>query len=94
MTYLEVALAATVPTDPHQPIPVPQTPRPHPVDDPARLTARLGERHPGRPVTVRFDRTGCTIHLHEDGSSRLLAGAATLRQAVAALGLPSPDPPR
>ncbi|MEQ4301379.1 hypothetical protein ABNF97_08310 [Plantactinospora sp. B6F1] len=85
MTYLEVALAATVPADPRQPTPVPQTPRPRPVDDPARLIARLGQRHPGTPVTVRLDRTGCTIHLHEYGATRMLAKAATLRHAVAAL---------
>ncbi|MEO3923770.1 hypothetical protein ABGB07_07905 [Micromonosporaceae bacterium B7E4] len=97
VTYLEVALAATVPTDPHQPIPVPQAPRPRPVDAPARLIARLGQHHPGTPVTVRFDRTDCTIHLHEYheyGSPRILAKAATLRDAVAALGLPRADPPR
>jgi hypothetical protein len=88
VTYLEVALAATVPTDPHQPIPVPQTPRPGPVTDPARLIARLGQHYPGKPVTVRLDRAGCTIQVYEHGATHLLAKAASLPIAVATLGLP------
>ncbi|RKR89336.1 hypothetical protein BDK92_3680 [Micromonospora pisi] len=91
VTYLEVALAATVPADPRQPIPVPQTPRPCPVDDPDRLIARLGQHHPGKPITVRFDRTGCTVHLHEYGVTQVLAKAPTLAAAAAVLGLPTRD---
>lgn len=94
LTYLEVALAATVPDDPHQPIPVPQTLRRRPVDDPGRLLARLGHHHPGKPVTVRFDRAGCTVHVHEYGNTHVLAKAATLAAAVSALGLPVTDHPR
>lgn len=91
VTYLELALVAAVPADPHQPIPVPQAPPSAPVADPTPLVARLGRHHPGKPVTVRLDRAGCTVHLREDGATRLLAAAATLPAAFTALGLPAGD---
>ncbi|MEO3745973.1 hypothetical protein [Plantactinospora sp. B5E13] len=87
VTYLEVALAAAVPADPRRPIPVPQTPVPAPAADPGPLVARLGHHFSGRPVTVRLDGAGCTVHLHEYGVTQLLASAPTVPAALSALGL-------
>lgn len=89
LTYLELALAALVPADPHQLIPVPQTVRPRPVDDPTPLLVRLGQHHPGKPVTVRLDRAGCAVELLEYGLTHVLAKAETLPALTAALGLPA-----
>jgi len=102
VTYLEVALAATAPAEPDRPIPVPQTPVPPPTPapvanpaapaaDPGRLVARLGRHYAGTPVTVRLDRAGCTVHLHEYGVPRRLATAPTLAAALTALGVPADD---
>ena len=88
LDYLELALAGTVPTDPDQPVPVPQTPTPVRVADPVPLLRRLARHHAGRPVAVHFARTGCELHLLAGrGHARLLATAPTLAAALAALNL-------
>lgn len=89
--YLELAIVRAVPGDPYQPVPVPQTPAPGPapVADPGPLVARLGRHHAGTPVTVRLDRAGCTVHLHDGDAPRLLVRAPTLPAALTALGLPA-----
>lgn len=88
LAYLELALAASVPTDPHQPIPSPQTPDPGPAADPAPLIRQLGHHHAGHPVTVQLTRAGCRVYLAERGGTPThLATAPTLTTALASLGL-------
>ncbi|WP_433391071.1 hypothetical protein [Micromonospora sp. KLBMP9576] len=76
---LDVTLPETVPADPEEPIPVPQsTPRALPAD-PVPALLRLAARHAGRPLAVRFTRSGCTVHRHDGGGPRLLAEGSDLR---------------
>ncbi len=84
---LRSAIDETVPTDPTQPIPVPQTPNPTPVTDPAAQISRLGYHYAGRAVTVCLQPGGCRIHLHERDGTRQPARARTLTDAIVALGL-------
>ncbi|RKR89563.1 hypothetical protein BDK92_3918 [Micromonospora pisi] len=61
--YLELAIASTVPTDPRQPIPVPQSSATSIApDDPEGMIRQLGRRHPGQPVTAILTPTGCHVH--------------------------------
>ncbi|MDG4785212.1 hypothetical protein O7626_04555 [Micromonospora sp. WMMD1102] len=87
LEYLELAVAANVPDDPSEPIPVPQHPTPGTVDDPVPLLRRLARHHPGQPVAAHFDGTTCQIWLRERDDVRQLATAATLPAAIGALGL-------
>ncbi|GAB3795137.1 hypothetical protein GCM10027605_00590 [Micromonospora zhanjiangensis] len=87
LEFLELALAASVPANPHQPIPVPQTPFPRPVAAPGELIARLAHHFPGELLTVRVDRSGCALHRHDDDGAHLLASAPDLPAAIALLDL-------
>ncbi len=87
--YLESAVGEAVPTDPTQPIAVPQTPLPAAVPDPAPLISRLGYHYAGQPITVCLQADGCRIYLHERDGTRPLARATTLVAALTALGLRS-----
>jgi hypothetical protein len=90
LRYLENAIIDAVPTDPEQPIPVPQQRAPSSfVDDPLPLIRRLGHHHAGQPVTVRFERARCHVYVCEHDVARYLASAPTLAAALAALGLTS-----
>ncbi len=84
---LRSAIGETVPTDPTQPIPVPQTPNPATVVDPTAMISRLGYHYAGQAVTVCLQPGGCRIHLHERDGTRQLARARTLTDALTALGL-------
>ncbi|MEV4760100.1 hypothetical protein AB0J86_34060 [Micromonospora sp. NPDC049559] len=89
LRYLGNALVDAVPTEPDQPIEVPQLPVPVAVTDPTPLIERLGAHYPGRPVAIRFDAGGCHVRLGERDGVRPLARARTLAAAVTALGLTS-----
>ena len=89
LDYFDLAVAGTVPADPHRPIPVPQTPVAGTFDDPVPLIRRLARRYAGQPVAVHFARTGCQLHLRQGRDDlRHLATATTLAAALRALGLP------
>jgi hypothetical protein len=87
LTYLENALAHTVPDDPDQAVGVPQNPPCAAVDDPTPLILRLAHHHAGQPVTVYVDRTSYRLFLHERDGIRQLAQGRTLAAALTALGL-------
>jgi hypothetical protein len=63
-----LAIAGTVPDDPSESIPVPQTPTPVVVHDPVPLIRRLARHHPGQPVAVHYDGVTCRVWLRELGS--------------------------
>ncbi|WFE49906.1 hypothetical protein [Micromonospora sp. WMMD1155] len=73
------AVAAATPTDPAVSIPVPRS-GPRDVADPEPELLRLAARHAGQVVTVRFTRTGCTVHRHDEDGVCLLAEALDLRE--------------
>ncbi|SCL29720.1 hypothetical protein GA0070616_3937 [Micromonospora nigra] len=78
-------VAGAAPADPAAPIPQPRS-GPRDLDpDPVPHLLRLAARHAGQVVTVRFTRTGCTVHRHDDDGVRLLAEALDLPAALAAL---------
>ncbi|GAB3139146.1 hypothetical protein GCM10027290_07760 [Micromonospora sonneratiae] len=99
LEYLENATDNSVPEDPQQGIPVPQTPEPAPlVEDPVPLIRRLAQHHAGQPVSIRYHHTGCHLYVHEaglpgqphSGSVRHLVSARTAAIALNALGLGRP----
>ncbi|WP_139217879.1 hypothetical protein [Micromonospora phaseoli] len=61
------------------PIPVPGSGPRDPVADPEPALLRLAARYAGQTLTVRFTRTGCTVHRHDDDGVRLLAEVPDLR---------------
>ncbi|WDZ87358.1 hypothetical protein [Micromonospora cathayae] len=72
LSHLADDLAGLVPADPDLPLPVPAAPaRPVP-DDPEPVLLRLAAAHPGRAVTLRLTRAGCTAHRHDDDAVRRL----------------------
>ncbi|MEQ4306249.1 hypothetical protein ABNF97_33530 [Plantactinospora sp. B6F1] len=87
LDYLELAIANNIPTNPDQPIPVPQNPTPIAVDDPIPPLRRLARHHPGQPVAAHYDSVTCQIWLREHHDVRQLATAPTLPAAIGALGL-------
>jgi len=87
LEFLELGIAGNVPTDPNEPIPVPQTPTPIAVDDPVPPLRRLARHHPGQPVAVHYDGVTCRVWLRERDDVRQLATAPTLPAAIGALGL-------
>ncbi|MBF9131131.1 hypothetical protein I0C86_19515 [Plantactinospora sp. S1510] len=87
LDYLGSVLAEAVPDDPGQPIGAPQASMSVAVADLEPLLLRIGARHPGKWLTVRFDATGCRIDLREQGNVRHMATAADLTGALVALGL-------
>ncbi|WP_460806793.1 hypothetical protein [Micromonospora zhanjiangensis] len=88
--YVDGAFADAVPTDPAESIPTPQHPGAAPGEDPVPVVTRLARRYAGRTVSVRLDRAGCTVLLHQnDGGLHVLADAPDLPTAVATLGLPT-----
>ncbi|MFD0820449.1 hypothetical protein ACFQ0D_19525, partial [Micromonospora zhanjiangensis] len=90
LTYLELALARTVPTDPGRPVPVPQSAAVAAMDDPTPSILRLAHHYAGQPVTVHLAPTGCRLLLHERDGIRQLAQAGTPREALSLLGLHHP----
>ncbi|WP_406067038.1 hypothetical protein [Micromonospora sp. NBC_01638] len=72
-------VAGAAPTDPEAPIPVPWSGPRDLVADPVADLLRLAAQHAGQAVTVRFNRTGCAVHRHDDDGVRLLAEAPDLR---------------
>jgi hypothetical protein len=88
LDYAELALAAAVPADPATSIHAPQTNQPVRIEpDVESLISQLGHHYAGQPVTVHFDGAGCQVHVHERGTARHLATAATISAALAALHL-------
>ncbi|MEQ4303889.1 hypothetical protein ABNF97_21330 [Plantactinospora sp. B6F1] len=87
LEYLDLATTGNIPTNPHQPIPIPQTPTPITIDDPLPLLRRLACHHPGQPVAVHYDGVTCQIWLRERDDVRQLATAPTLPAAIGTLGL-------
>ncbi|MEH0972383.1 hypothetical protein V6U77_14780 [Micromonospora sp. CPCC 205546] len=86
LTYLDNTVLAAVPADPATPIPVPQRPTAVEVADPVPLLTRLAAHHAGRSVTITFSQAGCAVRLTGQEGGPLLARAATLADAVRALG--------
>ncbi|WP_328339284.1 hypothetical protein [Micromonospora sp. NBC_00421] len=73
MECLDVTLPETVPADPRMSVPVPRSAsRPLP-PDPVPGLRRLAARHAGRPLSVRFTRTGSAVHRHDDDGAHLIA---------------------
>ncbi|GAB3808714.1 hypothetical protein [Micromonospora zhanjiangensis] len=87
--YVDGAFADAVPVNPAEAIPTPAYPGVGLIDDPVPAISRLARRYAGRTVSVRFDRSGCVVLLHQvDGCARVLANAPDLPTAMDALGLP------
>jgi hypothetical protein len=76
---LDVTLPETAPADPDSPIPVPGSAGRALPADPVPELLRLAARHAGRALTVRFTRSGCTVHRHDDEGPILLTEGCHLR---------------
>ncbi len=88
LEFLELTTDDATPDDPHQPVPVPQTPEPFEVEDPTALIRRLAHQYAGQPAAVHYRADGCRLLLRErDDDVRHLATAETLTAALTALGL-------
>jgi len=87
LDYLDLALAAATPTDPHTPIPVPQTPSPYDIDDPVPLLRRLARHHAGQPVAAHYHPGTCQLWIRDHDGVQHLATAPTLPAALHTLHL-------
>jgi hypothetical protein len=87
LEYLELAVVGSVPGNPVEPIRVPQTLAPAPVDDPVPLLRQLARHHPGQPVAAHYNGINCQLQLRERDTVRHLATAPTLPAALTDLGL-------
>jgi hypothetical protein len=86
--YVDGAFADAVPADPAEPVPTPRHPGAALIADPVPAITRIAHRYAGRTVSVRFDRAGCGVLLHQaDGCARVVADASDLLAALDALGL-------
>ncbi|MFI2711861.1 hypothetical protein ACH495_17200 [Micromonospora sp. NPDC018662] len=71
-THLADDVAGLVPTDPDEPLPVPDSPARELVADPVPALVRLAAQHTGRAVTLRVTRDDHTVHRHDDDGVRLV----------------------
>ncbi|MEU7573190.1 hypothetical protein [Micromonospora sp. NPDC049240] len=74
LTHLADDVAALVPADPDEPLPVPGSPACELGADPAPELVRLAAQHAGRAVTLRVTRDGHTVYRHDDDGVRRLGG--------------------
>ncbi|MBB4958579.1 hypothetical protein [Micromonospora polyrhachis] len=94
LEYLDIAVLEAVPTDPGEPLVVPQSAAASPVAsdptvDPASAIRWLGEQHPGQAVTVQLDSRGCRVFVPDGDRTGQVIVAADLAAALDALGLDS-----
>ncbi|WBC04335.1 hypothetical protein [Micromonospora sp. WMMA1976] len=66
LTHLADDLSELVPTDAHEPLPVPASAAREPLTDPVPALVRLAAAHAGRAVTLRVTRAGHTVDRHDD----------------------------